>query len=273
MGFILPGGVAMGPSIRSTLILTCLSAAVSAAIAGEGGSPEQTRDVQTASGTLRPTTLPSTQPIPPVRLKTIHSTLSRLASEDAIKREEARHELMGLQRADLPALKQAIRLALPLEPSQSAVLRDIVTHVYLSGDSYSSQGDGFLGVTLPNYLYPEQRALLSLERGVAVVTRLPGFCAFRMLQDGDIIISLSSHPDVEFKTPEQLTAIVKTARAGQTVTFDVIRHGQIVKVPVNLDRRPTGIDTVGTFTDDRARAAEELWERDFAPLLAGTNLS
>src|SRR5688572_8418829 len=140
----------MRPAIRSTLMLACLSASLSPVIAREAGHPEQSRDAQTASGALPPTTLPSTQPISTQRLKTIHSTLSQLASEDPTKRDQARQELMGLQRADLPTLKQAIRLALPLEPSQSAVLRDIVTHIYLAGDSYSSQGDGFLGVTLPN---------------------------------------------------------------------------------------------------------------------------
>ena len=260
VGFVLSGGVVMGRLVRLVMTLGCVVAGVSAVVADDGdGRP--------------PTTMPSTQPVSPGRLADVRSMLVGLASEDSEKREEARLELLGLQRSDLATLREAIRLTMPLEPSQRAVLRDIVTHVYLVGDTYSSMGDGFLGVMLPNSLWPDQRAMLSLERGVAVMSRLPGYCAFRMLQDGDVIIGLAGQPDVEFNNPEQLTAAVKGTRAGQPITFDVIRQGRIVKVPIRLDRRPTGIDRDGTFTEQRAQAADELWERDFAPLLAGEKVS
>jgi hypothetical protein len=248
--------------VRLVLTLGCVLVGVSAVVAGDG-----------ADGKAAATTSPCTQPASPKRLAAVRLMLAGLASEDSDRREEARLELLGLQRSDLPTLREAVRLTMPLEPSQRAVLRDIVTHVFLVGDPYSSMGDGFLGVLLPNSLWPDQRAMLSLERGVAVMSRLPGYCAFRMLKDGDVIIGLAGQPEMELNSPEQLTAAVKGTRAGQTITFEVIRQGRIVKVPIRLDRRPIGIDRDGTFTEQRAQAADELWERDFVPLLVEEKVS
>jgi hypothetical protein len=175
---------------------------------------------------------------------------------------------MGLDRADLPMLREAILLTRPLEPSQAAVLRDIVTHVYLTGDTYETEGGGFLGIRLPHPFKPEEQSLLSLERGVAVVTRFPGFCAFRMLQDGDVIVAVTDPARVELNNPDQLIEAVKSVGPGQTITFEVVRQGQIVKVPITLDRRPSNLqNSVEDFVGDRAKAAGELWQRKFAPLL------
>jgi hypothetical protein len=227
-----------------------------------------------------PTTAPTTRPA--ANVASIRQLVGQLAEGGYETREAARVALMGLKRSELELLRDAVKQSLPLEPSQIAVLHDIVSHVYLTGDLYESTdaSPGFLGVSLPSVYRAEDRGLLSLERGVAVVARVPGFCAYRMLQNGDVILSMRPPvgQPVRFETPDPdlLMASVKAIRAGQTITFEVLRQGQIINVPIILDLRPAGLDRnpatsafwFQEFTARRMDQAEALWERDFAPLLA-----
>jgi hypothetical protein len=228
-----------------------------------------------------PATAPSTRP-GAADVASIQALVGQLAEGGYETRESARVALMGLKRSQLELLREAVKQSLPLAPGQVAVLHDIVTQVYLTGDIYESvdASPGFLGVSLPSVYRAEDRGLLSLERGVAVVARVPGFCAYRMLQNGDVILSmrpLRGQP-IRFETPDPdlLMESVKAVRAGQTITFEVLRQGQVINVPITLDPRPAGLDRnpatsalwFQEFTARRADQAEELWERDFAPLLA-----
>src|SRR2546423_15400731 len=77
-----------------------------------------------------PTTAPATRPSLP--LASVKRLVNQLASSNYPDRESARIELMGTKRADLPILREAVKQSLPLEPSQLAVLRDIVAQVYLA---------------------------------------------------------------------------------------------------------------------------------------------
>jgi hypothetical protein len=245
------------------LILICLIAFTSAALA-----QDEKR---------LPATFPTTQPIPPKKLAAVRVMLNHLASDDANQREKARTDLMGLTRSDLYTLREAMRVSRPLQPSQITVLPDIVSHIYLAGETYVDDpagpvtDKGFLGIRLAQYLRPEDRALLAIDKGVAVVGRIPGFCAFRMLQDGDIILSIVEQQGVELNKPDDLIDAVKSVRAGQSITFEVIRHGRIIQVPITLDRRPPSLDggqfVIDQFISERARVTADLWEREFAPLL------
>src|SRR5689334_16743687 len=107
-----------------------------------------------------PATLPTSRPA--ADLASIRHLLAQLASDNFGVRESARIALMGLDRADLPTLREAVKQSLPLEPSQAIVLRDIVTQAYLSGDPYDkAQGSqGFLGISLPNSMRVEDRGML-----------------------------------------------------------------------------------------------------------------
>src|SRR5438034_61758 len=62
--------------------------------------------------------------------------LSELASDTYQTRETARIALMGMKRSELSVLREAVKQSQPLEPSQVAVLHDIVTQIYLAGDDY-----------------------------------------------------------------------------------------------------------------------------------------
>jgi hypothetical protein len=62
--------------------------------------------------------------------------------------------------------------------------------------------------------------------------------------------------------------------AGQTIHFQVLRQGQVIRVPVTLDARPDetefvpgGPPPMQRLLDDREQAVREYWEREFAPLL------
>jgi hypothetical protein len=234
------------------------------------------RPATTAPATTRPTDrLGTTAPAatrPTDRLVAIKRMLAELSAESPETREAARVALMGLKRQELPLLRRAVKESLPLDPDQVSVLRDIVTQVYLAGDIYPAEedGGGFLGVHLPYSQRPEERSLMSIERGVAVVSRVPGFCSYRMLQDGDVLLAMETpHGKIEFSSNEELIDAVTGARAGETVTFEVLRQGRILSVPITLDKKP--LNVIGQFEEfngRRADEADELWRRDFAPLLA-----
>jgi hypothetical protein len=248
--------------------------------AGLIGSPllAADRDSAAPAAAAAPTTRPlvSSATRPAGDVATLTRLIAQLADDDYSNREAARIALMGLRRSDLGVLRQSVQQSMPLEPGQIIVLRDVVTQVYLAGDAYlpDDQGAGFLGVSLPVWSRPEDRALLTLERGVAVVSRVPGFCAFRMLQNGDVLLSMTTAAGtVELNTPERLSDSVKAVKAGQTITFEVLRQGEVLTVPITLDPRPFNLDNMGAiwlqeFTGRRADQANEVWERDFAPLFA-----
>jgi hypothetical protein len=208
-------------------------------------------------------------------LPAIKQLLSQLAADNYLTRENARIALMGLKRTELPLLRDAVRQSMPLMPSQVTVLRDIVTQVYLAGDIYvaDEDGRGFLGVHLPFWGRPEERSLLNVERGVVVVSRVPGFCAYRMLQDGDVLLSMADGAGgtIEFGSTEQLVDAVRSAKAGDTVQFEVLRQGEILSIPITLDRKPMNLTMqIEEFNGRRADQVNDLWERDFAPLLVET---
>jgi hypothetical protein len=229
-----------------------------------------------APATPAATTAPAaTQPSTP--LPAIKQLLAQLAADNYLTRENARIALMGLKRSDLPLLRDAVRQSLPLVPSQVAVLREIVTQVYLAGDIYVAEEDGrgFLGVHMPNWGAPEERSLLNVERGVVVVSRVPGFCAYRMLQDGDVLLSMANGAGstIEFASNDQLVDAVRSAKAGDTVQFEVLRQGQILTIPITLDRKPMSLQVqlqIEEFNGRRADQVNDLWDRDFAPLLVET---
>jgi hypothetical protein len=201
---------------------------------------------------------------------------TRLADRDPSVREQARIDLMGLTRQDLPALRKQIKEQRPLAPSQAAALRDIVMHVYLSGEGYRADEDhGFLGVSLNDGTFPgvlpdaPQDPAAPPPLGVVVVERLPGLCAFRMLTNGDVIVGLAGHSDMPVRTAADLRTLITQTRAGEMIRLEVFRGGRIITVPVRLSARPAGVDTFDFMRERQRRIelADEFWQREFAPLV------
>jgi hypothetical protein len=194
---------------------------------------------------------------------------SDLSNSDAAQRERAKIELMGISRNQLAELAKLIERKHPLAPSQALVLHEIVVQVYLANEPYVADptGAAFLGVRyaatafLINGQEPEQL-------GTVVQERVPGFCAYRYLQDGDVIVGFEEMPDRPIRQGDDLRTVISNLRAGDTVHVQIIRGGQKMTVPLKLDGRPA---VPPQLIDDamraRRQAAEDYWTKTFAPLV------
>jgi S1-C subfamily serine protease len=179
---------------------------------------------------------------------------------------------------DLPALRKLVADSRPIAPSQAAVLREIVSHVFLSAQQYEAgTTKGFLGVKLgtvslsgASQADPALAAAPPDLIGIVIVQRFPGFGGARALQDGDVILGVAEQPAVQFHEPDDFRLIVASANAGDRLHFQVLRQGRVIVVPVVLSALPSEAITgaIGDrFFEDRDRAADEYWEKEFAPLL------
>ena len=156
--------------------------------------------------------------------KAISRAVSDLADDHPDVRELARQKLLALRRRDLAALRAVVQQRLPLTPAEADPLREIVTHVYLSDESYKSDATkGFVGVIFDaehNEIEPE-------TGGVEILHRMPGFCASRFLQDGDVVLGIGSNPAamIEVRNYKNMTDEIQRHSAGQTVLFRLLRRG------------------------------------------------
>ena len=219
------------------------------------------------------------EPQPPVRqerpdrpeLASMRQWFAELDDKDASVRDAARRNLMGMRRSDLAAFRQLVMENQPLQPSQAAVLKQIVTHVFLSGETYdTTNAEGFLGVKmqetsvrLPN---GEGAEPFAPAVGVVIVERMPGFVGARMLVDGDVILGVVERPDVRTLGMYEFQMVVKGVTPGTTIHFQVMRQGQVVRVPVAPDPRPFEADVnMQDLTYRRQRKADDYWQQVFAP--------
>jgi hypothetical protein len=195
----------------------------------------------------------------------------QLASPDQQIRDEARIQLMGLSRDGLPALRKLVEKSRPLAAEQAAALHEIVVHLYLSGEPYSSDNSkGFLGL---QNLYEGPPRM-----GVPVQKRIPGFPSFQMLRPGDLILAVVLHPDsptqeMDLPTPNGLVLhdVIMHAGSDQTVVLQVLRQGQTLQVPLRLRPAPVLPELapveVEAFFANRVQKGEDYWQREFMPLL------
>jgi hypothetical protein len=224
-----------------------------------------------------------------------------LASADGKVREASKVSLMGLGRDDLPALRKLVEQRRPLLPSQAVVLKDIVTQMYLSVDTFDravNGREGFLGIRpaevsvgarqpddqagqqpaqlVPNAPFPGGFETVDPNQvcGIMVMDRMPGFAGARALQNGDVILGIVERPKIQFRGAIDFSGAIRALGAGETVHFEVLRQGQIIHVEVTLGPRPDdadpvpgGISPIQKLLERRAKEVNDLWESQFAPLL------
>jgi hypothetical protein len=208
-----------------------------------------------------------------------------LANKDASVREQARVGLMGISRDDLQTLRKLVETNRPLAPSQAMALREIVMQVYESTEPYEAVKDepGFLGVPLRDASIVLDSTDDDTQAGVLVTDRIPGFCAYRFLQNGDVIVGITDSPGKAIRKATDLTEIIKLYRGGDTIHMEILRGGQKMTVAIKLDARPNwapmqiaipagpiGPNMVVNQQDairERQRKADEYWDQTFAPLL------
>ena len=188
-----------------------------------------------------------------------------LGNHDAIVRETARDHLIALRREDLPALIDAVRASPGMLPGQVSNLHDIVLQVYLAGEEYEKKEAGFLGVTLA----PEDEVVMVADRpmrGVRIISRWPGFTGYRYLQDGDLVLKVEEFPDaVEGRM--EFPVRVRSRRPGETLTFQILRQGQLLRIKIPIDARPGGDDeqTMMNMMRERLQKAEQYWADNLLP--------
>ncbi len=199
----------------------------------------------------------------------IREWFNGLSDDDPAIREQACRLLLTLTRRDLPLLRAVVKERQPLMPAESEALRDIVTQIYLSEETYEGdQSHGFVGVIFDVEQQFEELPI----GGVEVRQRMPGFCASRYLQDGDLILSVGNPPTVAIRSHVDMTREVSRNSAGTPVTFLLLRRGRIIQLPVILDAKPSDLSpeqpsTIATFLAERQANAEKYWEAEFEPLI------
>jgi hypothetical protein len=106
-----------------------------------------------------------------------------------------------------------------------------------------------------------------------VLERYPGFASYRLLQNGDVVLTVSADGErVDVNTTRELQDAIGSVKAGNMVKLDVLRQGQVMVVPIRLDARPFNLKAAGKVAFDelstrRVNDADDYWERDFVPLL------
>jgi hypothetical protein len=207
-------------------------------------------------------TAPATQPL--------RRWIIDLSDPVASVRQTAEAALLELTAADLPALREEVTRVGALDESQKSALRDIVAHVYLSGRPYPRGQNAFVGVTLanPTELLDEQTTPVIVE------SRLPGFCGYRALREGDVITEFTIRNPIKIRGPSDFIEMIRDQRAGVEVKLAVQRQGRSIIVPVKLDARPEDPDRpvvpqagLDELIEQRRRDAGEYWDKTFAPVV------
>ena len=273
--------------LRPLVILPALAALATPVVFAQPTAPEAQRPVPRSSERpapgISPEPRPEHAPAPPqaepphpkehTRAAALRRWFEELDDADAAVREAARVKLMGMRREDLPAFRALVQESLPLTPSQAAMLRQIVTHVFLAGEQYDTTNvEGFLGVKMQETSVRLPAAdggdQAPPAAGVVIVERMPGFAGARAFVDGDVVLGVVERPDVRTLGMYEFIMVVKAATPGTTIHFQVIRQGQVIRVPVAPDPRP--FEAEGMMNDllyRRQGKADAYWDREFAPVM------
>lgn len=197
---------------------------------------------------------------PPTIDQPLPDLVKQLDARDLTVRDGAREMLMLLRRDELPKLLEAARAAGKLSSAQTALLREIVQHVYLTQEhGFAGIGAGFVGVSGPG----------GGSGSPAVVQgRTIGYDAYRVLREGDTVVGMQRTQDAEMRPIENFDAlrtIVGNTRPGEWLLVRVIRNGAPVEVTVRLAARPPR-EITGNDNPDLPDA-QRYWEETFSPAL------
>lgn len=218
-------------------------------------------------------TQPSQSAVDGMRSAQLRLWLVQLADQDPSARAQARRALMGMNREELRAFREIVRENRPLLPSQLAVMRDIVTHVYLANERYAPAmpKGGFMGVQLAEAAadvgpVADGDALGGFRP--TIVERVKGFGGYRSLENGDVVLGIEEAPRVPLRGMSALSLVIGQFSAGATVHLRVLRQGKIIIAPVTLSARPLELGEVmgnlNSFRAPRENRATEYWDKEFA---------
>jgi len=227
--------------------------------------------------------VPSTQPDEPLLADRVAQCISALGNPDPELRARAREALLSSgKRSDLETIRSVVQASRPLMPSQIAALKEIVQHLYLTGETYEKNATAaFMGVQLTpiSVAWSPAGGVPGVLSGQAIANRFPGFCGYAALEDGDVVLEVGTHGQARLPVAgEMLATFVRSMRPGSTADLRVLRQGRLVTVPIRLDARPACLDdarfqlpaaesSMEKLLSDRQAAADRYWDTTFAPLL------
>jgi hypothetical protein len=240
-----------------------------------------------APGVLVAQSIPSTtQPVAtePAAADDARSIAARyrdLAATDPVVRNNARVALMGLSEDRLPMLRDAVRDNLPMTPAQGIVLRDIVIHAFMASKAVDTPDgtEGFLGLMSPSFgegmlagqvIMPDPDRPGTTIAGAAFRERTPGFCAYRWLQDGDVIVACGANDLQPVTGFGELRGVIQTIRPGTTIRMRVLRAGRFIDLRFVLSAKPAAANSNNTAQfkyaiDELMEKAQDYWKAEFAP--------
>lgn len=265
------------PFLAARLLAGCVVTFVTLVAAQDAATrPPPTQAPNPTWQPKKPTTQPASEPA-------IQALFNDLAASDAAVRGRALSALLELTRADLPGLRNVVERLRPVAPSQAGALRDVVTHVYLTGETYDCEPTiGFLGLVLPaldSVEVPRPEPQPGLEdnglparasTGVPIDYRIPGFCAFGALRDGDVVLGVVHPVSRRMRDWMELTRGIQSFPAGEQITLEVLRQGTVLNILVTLDAKPL-LPNENVWTNvmlpARETASAAYWSEHFAPLV------
>ncbi len=169
--------------------------------------------------------------------------IANLGDDDPARRATAVHALTLVPADKIDGLKAAAMAARPLSPAQQEGLATAVTHLILAAQNYepADPPSAVLGVTFGSMVFGAtvEGAAMGLGSGTIGVTledRVPGFDAYTMLQNGDVIVALPGVPHMT--STEDFRMGVRVQKPGASIDITVFRDGKRMVVPVRLHLRP-----------------------------------
>jgi hypothetical protein len=200
----------------------------------------------------------------------IRQWVTHLSSRVPSQREAAYRHLVGLPRDGLMILRDAIKDRSLSMAGQEDVLHEIVNQVFLSTESYEYDPlRGFMGVIFD----VDQQDEVSPYEGVEIRHVIPGLCASKYLEEGDIILSMQIEKEIHpLRHALEMKGIVASLPAGQNVMLAVLRRGRMTSVEIVLGGTPVELNPTDPqairFQAERQTEADASWDEHFEPLFS-----
>lgn len=203
----------------------------------------------------------------------VRGWLTDLSSRLPSRREAAHRQLMSLSRPGLDLLRDAIKEHARELSVDEDLLHDIVIQAFLATEEYPVQNvdgrvPGFLGVQFDNDQLNED----SPYDGVEIRHIIPGLCASKYLEEGDVVLDVTVEKEQRpIRSAGEMMMTIGSLTAGQQMNITLIRRGRTLSIDMTLGGRPPNIQEAMTqFEAERQTDAEAYWDDHFAALFNPT---
>ena len=107
-----------------------------------------------------------------------------------------------------------------------------------------------LGLTLTSRQKTRNGDVIPLAR----TDRIPGFCAYRFLQNGDVIVGITEAAGKPIRKAKDLTDVIQVCRAGDTIHLEILRGGFLdilIDIALRIDDRSFAVraNQIGSMSE------------------------